>query len=82
MRFIVESHFTGAPTPEILALIPSETARGLELEAQGTRLHLFLAADQSGAWQIFECGSRAELDSALASFPLHPYMSHTITQLG
>ena len=81
MRFIVESHFAVAPTPEILALIPSETARGHELDAQGVRLHLFLAADQSCGWQIFETDSREALDRALASFPLHPYLAHKITQL-
>jgi muconolactone delta-isomerase len=81
MRFIVESTFAVAPTPAILALLPNETARGLELDAEGMRHHLFLAADQSAAWQIYETASRDELDRALASFPLHPYMTSKVTQL-
>jgi muconolactone delta-isomerase len=81
MRFFVESHFAVAPTPEILALIPAETARGLELDAQGTRLHLFVAADLSAAWQIFETDSRSDMEQVMASFALHPYMAETVTQL-
>jgi muconolactone delta-isomerase len=81
MRFLVESHFAVAPTPEILALIPAETARGRELDAAGMRLHLFVAADMSGAWQVFDIESREELDRALESLPLHPYMTHKVTQL-
>jgi muconolactone delta-isomerase len=81
MRFIVESRFTAAPTPDILALIPAEQARGREFDAQGIRQHLFLPADLSGSWQVFDVESREELDRALASFPLHPYMTDTVTQL-
>lgn len=81
MRFLVESRLTVAPTPELIALLPAESARGRELDAHGVRLHLFVAADQSAGWQVFEVPSRAELDRVLASFPLHPYLSETITQL-
>ena len=78
---MVQGQFAGAPTPEVLALIPAETARGLELDAQGVRLHVFIAADLSGGWQIYEVGSRDELDRLLASFPLHSHQTETITQL-
>jgi muconolactone delta-isomerase len=81
MWFIVESRFTVAPTPEILALVPAEQARGRELDAQGVRLHLFLAADLSASWQIFEVESRGDVDRAMRSFPLHAYMTDTVTQL-
>ena len=82
MRFLVESRLKGAPPPDFMELIPKETARGKELDAQGVRLHLFFAADQSAGWQVFNVASRDELDRALASFPLHPYLTHTVTQLG
>ena len=42
MTFLVESHFTAIPTTDILALIPAESARGAELDAEGVRLHLFI----------------------------------------
>jgi muconolactone delta-isomerase len=81
MRFLVESTFSQAPTPEILALIPGETARGKELDAQGIRDRLYVAADQSRSWQIFDVESPEILQAVLASFPLHPYLTHMVTAL-
>jgi muconolactone delta-isomerase len=81
MRFIVESRFTAAPTPEVLAMVPAEQARGREFDAQGIREHLFLPSDLSGSWQVFKVESREELDRALASLPFHPYVASTVTQL-
>jgi muconolactone delta-isomerase len=81
MRFLVESTFGATPTGEMLALIPAETARGKELDAQGVRECLYMAADQSRAWQVFNTASVDALEAVLASFPLHPYLAHTITPL-
>ena len=81
MTFLVESQFNTIPTADILALIPAESARGAELDAEGVRLHLFVAADQSKAWQIYRTDSLAELQQILATFPLHPYVNTTITLL-
>lgn len=81
MRFLVESHPAQAPTPDVFALLPAETARGKELDAQGVRLHLLVAADRSAAWQVFQVDSREELEQVMSSFPLHSYGVHTVTQL-
>ena len=81
MKYLVETKFKGAPTPELLALIPAETARGKELDAQGVRLKLYIAADQSAAWQIFQGKSLAEVQDVVNSFPLAPYVMSTITAL-
>lgn len=81
MRFIVYSTFNRAPTPEILALYPQESARGAELDAAGVREAFYVAADNSGAWQVLRAATRDQLDAVLASFPLHPYLAHTVTQL-
>ena len=81
MTFLVESQFKTLPTADILALIPAESARGAELDAEGVRLHLFVAADQSKAWQIYRAESLAELQQILATFPLHQYVKTTITLL-
>jgi muconolactone delta-isomerase len=82
MLLMVESRFAVAPTPDILALLPAEQARGRELDAQGVRRHLFVAADNSASWQVFDVGSRDDLDPLLASYPFHPYMSESVTELG
>jgi muconolactone delta-isomerase len=81
LQFMVEVQLAAAPTQEILELVPSETARGRELDAQGVRLHFFRAADQSKGWQVFEIASREELDDVLASFPLHPYLTEKVMRL-
>ncbi|HEY0604691.1 MAG TPA: muconolactone Delta-isomerase family protein [Herpetosiphonaceae bacterium] len=81
MTFLVETQFTAPPTPEILALIPQEIAHGKMLDVEGVRLHLFVAADQSRAWQIYRVDSIDDLAAILATFPLHPYLSATITPL-
>ena len=82
MRFMVESGLNVPPTPEILALIPAESAHGEELDAQGLRERLYLAADMSRAWQVFNAASREEVEALLQSFPLAPYTASTITVLG
>ena len=81
MTFLVESQFTAVPTADILALIPAETARGAALDAEGARLHLFVAADQSKAWQVYRAHSLAELQQILATFPLYQYVITIITPL-
>lgn len=49
MRFIVESALAVAPTPEIMALLPAESARGVELDEAGIRDALYVSADVSRA---------------------------------
>ena len=81
MRFLVESSFREPPTTEILALIPAESAHGIALDQQGVREHLFLAADNSRAWQVLCADSTDALQAILDGFPLARYMSATITEL-
>ena len=81
MKFLVEGWFKQAPTAEILALIPAEVAHGKQFDAQGTRLALYVASDQSRAWQVYQADSLASVQSIVASFPLHPYLATKITPL-
>ena len=81
MKYLVTSKLNQAPTDSILALIPAEIARGKELDAQGIRLKLYVAADQSGAWQIYQGDTEADVRKAIESLPLHPYVATTITPL-
>ena len=81
MKYLVETKFKDAPTPEILALIPAESAHGKALDAQGIRLQLYVAADQSAAWQVFQGKSLAEVQGVVNSFPLARYVMSTIIAL-
>jgi len=79
MKFLIETSFKGIPTPDALALLPVETARGMELDAQGVRQWLLIAADQSKAWQLIKADSLEAARDIATSFPLHPYMNTMIT---
>jgi len=81
MKFLVESKFNQAPSEEILALIPAEVEHGKALDRQGIRLKLYVAADRSGAWQVYQGSSLAEVRQVIETFPLHPYITATITPL-
>lgn len=81
MHFMVEGTLKQAHTEETLALIPAEVARGKALDAEGVRTALYVAADLSKAWQVYQLESQAELEQTLATFPLHPFISYTITPL-
>jgi muconolactone delta-isomerase len=81
MQFMVEMKYTQALTEEMLALIPAESARGRELDVAGSRLALYLAADLSAAWQIYQADTLAEVQEMIDSFPLSRFVSATITPL-
>jgi muconolactone delta-isomerase len=81
MRYLVTSKLNQPSTDSIIALIPAEIARGKELDAQGIRLKLYVAADQSGAWQIYQGDTEADVRKAIESLPLHPFVTTTITPL-
>jgi muconolactone delta-isomerase len=81
MKFLVESWFEQMPTPEVLALIPAEVAHGQQFDAQGSRLALYVAQDQSRAWQLYQADSAQAVQSIVASFPLYPHLATKITPL-
>jgi muconolactone delta-isomerase len=81
MKYLVTSKFNQPPSESTIALIPAEIARGKELDAQGIRLKLYVAADQSAAWQIYQGDTESEVRKAIESLPLHPFVATTITPL-
>jgi muconolactone delta-isomerase len=81
MRFLVDSTFQSQPTPEILAMIPAEIAHGKQFDDQGIRERLYIAADNSRAWQIFRGDSMTAVQAIVASFPLAPFLATTVTAL-
>jgi muconolactone delta-isomerase len=81
MRFLVEASFKQAPNPEVLALIPAEIEHGRVLHAQGVREALYVSSNQTKAWQIYRGDSVAAVERIVETFPLHPYLTVTITPL-
>ena len=81
MRFLVEMSLNVVPTPEIMALLPAEIARGMELDAAGIRESLYVAADNSRAWQVLQADSRTAADAIIATYPMAPYSTIMVTEL-
>ena len=81
MRFLIKETFKAPPTAEVQALIPAEQARVKELTEQGLIAEVYVAADQSVAWAVWNVDSEAALEEAHSSLPLHPYMNSEITVL-
>ncbi len=81
MRFLVEMSLNVVPTPEIMALLPAEIARGMELDASGIRESLYVAADNSRAWQVLRADSREAADTIIATYPMAPHSTVTVTAL-
>ncbi len=81
MLFMVEGTPKQALTDELMALLPAETARGQDLDAQGVRQARHLAADWSKVWQIFAADSLDEVQHALESLPLYHVTAYSITPL-
>ena len=81
MRFLLKKTFKAPPTEEVLALIPIEEARAKELAEQGLLEALYVAADLSNAWAVWNCGSQAALEETHATLPLHDYLNIDITLL-
>ena len=85
MRYLVTSRLNQAPTRSIMALIPAEIARGKELDAQGIRLKLYVAADQTAAWQIYQGNTRgrcAKSDRVTATLPIRRHDHHAAGRRG
>ena len=81
MKFMVEGTPRQTLDNAALALIPAETARGQAVQAQGLRTAIYVAADWSKAWQVYQVDSQEELQRILASFPLHSFTEYRITPL-
>ena len=78
MRFMTKETFKVPPTEEVKAILPAEIAKVKELTQQGLIEAFYVAADQSGAWVIWNVDSEAVLEETHNTLPLHPYMNSEI----
>ena len=81
MQFLIKSSLKAPPTEEVIALFPAEQAKGQELAEQGIQEAVYMAADQSCAWLIWNCESRDALDEIHKTLPLYEYLQAEITPL-
>jgi len=78
---MVHFQFNPADAAKIAPLIPAEQARIGELREAGTVEALYLAGNRAQGWLVLQGESEAAIAEALASLPLHPYMTATSTPL-
>ena len=81
MRFLTKESLKSPPTAEVKALMPKELARAKELIEQGLIEAVYIAADRSGAWLIWNCESQAVLEETHKTLPLHEYLTSETTVL-
>lgn len=81
MRFMLTATWKQPPNEEIMALVPAEEARVRELEQQGIQESLYLAADQSAVWGIWNCASQDALQETLQTLPLYPFLNIDVAPL-
>jgi len=83
MRFMIKYTWNQQPTAEIMALMPAEIKRGMELFEQGIAEAAYQTADQSdwAAWAIWNCDSRDGVDEVLKTLPMYEYFNYEVTEL-
>jgi muconolactone delta-isomerase len=59
---------------EITALVPQERAYVSELMSKGTIEAIYMSANRSGFWLVMRGESAEQIQQALSTFPLYPYM--------
>jgi muconolactone delta-isomerase len=82
MKFMVMANFRPQDQAEILARLPQEQARSQLLREQGIIEAIYLSSDRWHIWSVMQGESQDQVQQALESLPLHPYMDHlTISPL-
>ena len=81
MRFMLTATWKQPPNEQVMALVPAEEARVRELEEEGIHESLYLAADQSTVWGIWNCASQEQLEETLHTLPLYEHLNIDISPL-
>ena len=85
MRFMAQNNMKQGLTEkdyaEAMELLPAQRARDKELEEQGIKEALYVAADRSIAWMVLNCESQDQLEGILQTFPLHRFSDWAIKPL-
>ena len=80
-KFINAFTWNQPPNEEFASLRPAQAAKARELMEQGIIQCLFLAADNSGGWAIYNRESREDVLVILEQLPLRKYMNNNVKEL-
>ena len=81
MRFLLKLTLNRPTSEEIMALFPAEKRRGKELAKQGIREAVYVAADRSTSWTVWNCDSREVLAELTKTLPLYEFWDIAATEL-
>jgi muconolactone delta-isomerase len=81
MRFMLKLTLNRPPSEEIMALLPSEQRRGEELAEQGIREAVYVAADRSTSWTVWNCASQEVVEELTKTLPLYEFWNIESTRL-
>ncbi|MCB0191685.1 MAG: hypothetical protein KDJ65_07045 [Anaerolineae bacterium] len=81
MRFMLKATWKQPLDETMMALLPAEEARADELAEQGIMEALYLPADQSGAWTVWQCESHNQVQEIAQTLPLYKFLNFEITPL-
>jgi muconolactone delta-isomerase len=81
MRFMLKLTLNRPTSEEIMALIPAEQKRGKELAKQGIREAVYVAADRSAVWTVWNCDSEDVLEKMTKTLPLYEFWNIEATRL-
>ena len=81
MRFLLKLTLNRPTSQEILAFLPAEQRRGVELAEQGIREVVYVAADRSAVWTVWNCDSQEVLDEMTKTLPLYEFWNIEATRL-
>lgn len=81
MRFMLKLTLNRPTSEEIMALLPAEQRRGVELAEQGIREAVYVAADRSAVWTVWNCDSEDVLEEMTKTLPLYEFWTIEATRL-
>jgi muconolactone D-isomerase len=84
MEFLVQIELAlpaDMPAERARALREAEAVRGRELRAAGTIARIWRLPGRTANVGVWRAADATELDAAIASLPLHPWMSVTVCAL-
>ena len=81
MRCMLELTLNGSTSEEVMALLPSEQRRGVELAEQGIREAVYVAEDRSAVWTVWNCDSQEALEELTKTLPLYEFWNIESTRL-
>ena len=81
MRFLLKLTLNRPTSEEIMVLLPVEKRRGKELAEQGIREAVYVAADRSAVWAVWNCDSEDVLEEMTKTLPLYEFWKIEATRL-